>query len=48
MRDVQRTGEGCGLRGGAGGKWVEYLLDVLRAFDINAGQWKTAVQDGEE
>ena len=38
-------------RGGAGSvgrhkkEWMEYLLDDIRAFVIDADQWKTAAQD---
>ena len=38
------------LVGDAGQKkyWMEYFLDELRAFNINANQWTTAAQDEGE
>ena len=29
-------------------EWMEFFLDDLRAFGINADQWTTAAQDGGE
>ena len=50
VRHVRRSGEGRGLRGGAGKRvdWVGCLLENLRAFGINADQWTTAAQDEGE
>ena len=41
-------GEMVGSAGCVGGQekeWMEYFLDDLRAFSINADQWTTAAQD---
>ena len=34
--------------GGRGKEWMGCLLDDLRAFGINVGQWTTAAQDEGE
>ena len=39
---------GAGCLGGQGKQWMGCLLDDLRAYGINADQWTTASQDGEE
>ena len=36
MRDIRRTGEGCGLRGGQDKERMGCLLDDLRDIGINA------------
>ena len=47
MRNVRRNGgERVGCVGGVKAKeWIGYLLDDLRAFDVNADQWTSAAQD---
>ena len=44
MRNVRRTIGGRGLHEGQAKEWLGCFLDDLRAFDINADQWKTAAQ----
>ena len=36
------------MKGGRKKEWMEYFLDDLRAFGINADQWTTAAQDEGE
>ena len=48
MRDVRRNGEGRGLCGGPGKKWMGCFFYDVRAFGINADQWTTAAQDEGE
>ena len=48
MRDVQRNGGACGLRGGQEKEWTGCLLDDLKAFSINAAQWILAAQNEGE
>ena len=49
MRGVRRVGGGRGLCGGPGKRVdVWCFLNHLRAFGINADQWKTAAQDKGE
>ena len=45
VRDIRKIGGVRGLAGKAKKKWMECLLDDLRAFGINADQCTTAAQD---
>ena len=45
---VRRIGGGRGLSGGQAEDRMGCFLDDLRAFGINADQWRTAVQDEGE
>ena len=45
MPDVRRIAKGAGCVGGQENKWMGCFLDDLRAFGINADQWKAATQD---
>ena len=38
----------AGCVGGQENKWMEFFLDDLRYFGINADQWTTAAQDEGE